>query len=147
MRAELIELLPEDVARVWDEFAPGIERSLDGVTTYEVMNNILQALLAGYLRMYALGVAAEDKREVIAVVVVGVNDNELLGLRTLWIYAISGKRFDLSAWQQGLHKLKLVAERLGCHQIQTVVRRKRMIKILEALGTDMSVRSVTWRID
>jgi len=147
---QLIRMTPTDIANLWDIYAPGIEKGLDlfiALPVHTVMNNLLQAALAGGLTMWALGADDGEKKEVQAVILTGVSDNYITGLRSMWIYGLSAARYEQEVWTQGLELLKGVAKSAGCHNIQTFVRRKRMIAALEKLGADTQTRALTWRIE
>lgn len=142
-------LTDEDIAQHWDVFAPGIERGLPGfiaLQTHEVMNNILEALLAGALQMWLVRTEGEQV-ETIGVLVTGVLDNPITGLRSMWIYGISPLRYDRAIWSEAIDLLKRVAKRQRCWQIQTFVRRKRMREVLRDMGADVETRAITWRIE
>jgi hypothetical protein len=151
LETHLVLLTSEDVAHHWDRYAPGIERGLDGfvaLPTHEVMNNILAACLSGQLQMWAVRVVrSESEIDLAGVLITAVLDNPITGLRSMWIYGIAPHYYDQEIWTEALNRLQLVAKKANCWQIQTFVRRGRMLEALKDMGADVETRAITWRIE
>lgn len=151
LEVHLMLLTPEDIAYHWPRYVAGIERGLPGFVALpipEVSNNILTACLAGNLQMWMIRtMRTETEFDSAGVLITGVLDNAITGLRSMWIYGISPHYYEKEVWQEAIGRLKLVAKKAGCYQIQTFVRRKRMREALRDMNADVETRAVTWRIE
>ena len=92
---ELIRLLPDQVADLWDFLKGKFEAALGGLLPIEALNNVLTALFIGNVDCWVLKVKGNYK----CAVLTSVFQDKLLGTRHLYIHTLTSIGMSKAEWE------------------------------------------------
>ena len=136
----MIQLLPEQVSRMWGILKPCIEEALPPLASNEEgrMNSILAKLLSGEMQCWAIVSDGEEKKKIEGFVVTTFSQDECSGANNLLIYALYGEGISKRNWLEGLKALILFAKRHKCEHLVAFSSNPEIIKFMERMGSDVS---------
>ena len=142
----LVQLLPEQIGKHWDEIKSTLERTLPPVTsvTDDTMNNILQQALSGEVQVWVVS----DEGKVMGLVITTIVEEFVSGSRNLLIYSVYGYSFiSEGLWRNAVEKLRGFASGSGCHKIIGYTKVKRIIDIVQMLGGSAESVLISLEVD
>lgn len=140
----LVKMTPEQVSTFWDDIGPCIEQALPPATDAPEarLNKILESLLLGVAECWASYEVA-DRFILHGVVITTVRTDELLGYKTLLIYAVYGSGVSTRKhWEEGYECLRKYAKGMGCTSMTAFSKVPQICKMVKALGGDTSYRYI-----
>lgn len=146
----LLKLAPAQVAENWELIAPAIEGSLPPQTfdTYEVLNNILRALMTGIMDCWFIvekGEALAPK--ILGVITTTVSVDHPSMCRVLLIYsAFAFVKVRREFWQGVLDTLMTYAKTCKCHKLAAFSGIENVISITAKMGADVSTRYIQMEV-
>lgn len=118
METMLIQLLPDQVSRYWEQIRYSIGMALPPTIPLNIdMNRVLESLLSGDLVAW---VSVDDRtKNIVAIVTTTITIDIPSNSKNLLIYSIFGMtdRVGKANWLEGFDALKKYAKKQGCNKI------------------------------
>lgn len=148
MKLKLIQLLPDQIARLWGVLKEAIRRSIVVDTTgcdMDVrLNSILLALLDGTLMCFMFCDEDENARVIMTASIQKAIDG---GKDVLYINSVFGFGHNAKGIiVDGMRLIVELAKSKGCSAICGATNVKSVIKFAEMTGADTSTTLLIWRI-
>lgn len=130
-------LLPDQIARGWDEIKDAILEASPGPTGHVAsrMNNILEDLLSERKKVW---VSYDDDEVIDGIIGTEIYVDRINGIRTLEIFAVKSLGASVKSWEDGQVALWRYAEYEKCKRIVAYTNNESIIKYLKKLGADVS---------
>lgn len=148
----LVKVNTLQVTEYWDIFAPAILKAIPPgyVTTFNILSNILRALLAEEAELWVWYRNEEDLESLNPIygVLTGVQNDRILGTSSLLIYALFafGNGEDKALWDSGTETLSKYARGLGCANIKAYTQIPTLAKFLKSKGWDIETALITLEV-
>lgn len=138
MRLRMLKLLPEQVARYWDELGDAIISSIPPTVLYspDMRYLTLDAILSGRLEVWTFYKQPEngDTVKILVIMTTAIVSDVGSSYKSLLIYSIYGYQQDVSPkdWLGGLNMIKAYAKSKGCKNVlaySDVENIKKLVKV------------------
>ncbi len=144
VRGNMFICVPIDhVTKVWPYIADTVSRALPPSTyasPYKV-NNIVAALMRGDMQCWLY---SHDGKEIGAVALTTVTEDECTGIRNLLIYCMAGyDKIERHAWLEGINRLREFAKSQGCYQITGYTKSARVKRVVDMVGGNTDYRFIS----
>lgn len=138
-----LKLLPDQVPMFWDSIKLAMIRSNNLEDRYidSYLINLLAALMSDRAACF---VRLTDEKELIAVHIVRVVENEIIGKRSLISDAIYAfKKMTLDEWKENFKHIVEFAKVNRCANVIAWTNNERVVEIAEAIGAKETSRTLT----
>ena len=144
----LLRLLPDQVAKYWDEIKGAIEASLPPVVgeSDDKMNNILSTILVGGMDCWLSYRKLKEGFEVTGLLVTTVVVDNCSGTRSLLLYVLfspEGVELGNDGWAEGFEALSKYGKSVGCNRITGYTDVDYVIEMAETLGGEARYKFVS----
>jgi len=129
----LYKLQPKKVEAGWDTIAPLILKSLPPISAnvFDVGFRILKSVMLDKSQVWAY--MTKDKP--VAIVLTSVQEDPVLGLKSLLIYALHTlDNIPIADWQNGIEAIQRFAGSRECANVVAFVTDDRLVDVSERLG-------------
>lgn len=127
------QLLPSQIASMWDVLSWGIERALPPVGAPDRLSRLLDSLLAGRMQCWLTSSVVDDRSQLEAVVVTQIIEDEGSGERSLLVYSLYGFR-PLSNWKSDFESMGRWARAQRCTRLLAYTNSHSVIEMVKQLG-------------
>jgi hypothetical protein len=143
----LLRLLPEQVARFWDEIKVGVEAALPPIAgeSEDRMNNILTSILSEGIVCWLSYRKHEDHKEVTAIMLTQIVADAPSKTKSVLIYALYSPddSIGLDGWIEGYRALAEYGRSVGCSRITAYSDNPKIITMAERFRADLAYRFIS----
>jgi hypothetical protein len=133
----LVQLLPDQVAKYWEQIKFAVQSSFPPTATATDlnMNKVLTALLAGSLVAWAS--VDKESKKIVAIVTTTIMDDACSDSKNLLIYSLFGlSNIGKDNWTDGYETLMKYAKGKGCNKLVAFTKVDLIKKLAKYYGGD-----------
>ena len=126
----LVQLLPDQISRYWQQFREAIKLGMQPITDEE-LKETLDSVLKGRLTAWVSG----NESGINGFVLTCIGHDDIVNKKSFIIYF--AHRFGEATkgdWFHGINTLKRAAQRLGCYRVVAYTESQEVVQLCQALG-------------
>jgi hypothetical protein len=134
----LVQLLPDQVAKYWEQVKFAVQSSFPPTTVAEDvnLNKVLESLLSGSLVAWVS--VDKESRKIVAIVTTTIMEDACSSTRNLLIYSLFGvSNIGKENWTDGYETLMKYAKSKGCRHLVGFTRVELIKKLAKFYGGDV----------